>query len=50
MTGVQTCALPISRIKLEMPTHYCVARGEGNSVEANEATEFNNFSAAISNI
>ena len=39
-----------ARIKLEMPTHYCVARGEGNSVEANEATEFNNFSAAISKI
>jgi chromosome partitioning protein len=39
-----------ARIKLEMPTHYCVERGEGNSVEANEATEFANFSAAISKI
>jgi chromosome partitioning protein len=39
-----------ARINLEMPTHYCVARGEGNSVEANEATEFSNFSAAISKI
>jgi chromosome partitioning protein len=39
-----------ARIKLEMPTHYCVERGNGNSVEANEATEFNNFSAAISKI
>jgi chromosome partitioning protein len=39
-----------ARIKLEMPTHYCVERGEGNSIEANEATEFNNFSAAISKI
>src|SRR5665647_1145070 len=26
-----------ARIKLEMPTHYCVARADGNSVEANEA-------------
>ena len=39
-----------ARITLEMPTHYCVARGEGSSVEANEAIEFNNFSAAISKI
>jgi chromosome partitioning protein len=39
-----------ARIKLEMPTHYCVARGEGNSVEGNEATEFANFSEAISRI
>jgi chromosome partitioning protein len=39
-----------ARIKLEMPTHYCVARADGNSVEANEAEEFNNFSKAISAI
>src|SRR5450755_451752 len=39
-----------ARIKLEIPTHYCVARGESNSVEGNEAEEFNNFSAAISKI
>ena len=39
-----------ARIKLEMPTHYCVARGASNSVEGNEAEEFNNFSAAISKI
>jgi chromosome partitioning protein len=39
-----------ARIKLEMPTHYCVARAEGNSLEANEAQEFNNFSDAISKI
>jgi chromosome partitioning protein len=39
-----------ARIKLEMPTHYCVARAEGNSLEANEAQEFANFSAAISKI
>jgi chromosome partitioning protein len=33
-----------------MPTHYCIARAYGNSVEANEAEEFNNFSKAISAI
>ena len=38
------------RIALELPTHYCVARAEGNLVEANEAQEFSNFSAAISAI
>jgi len=39
-----------ARIKLELPTHFCVARAYGNSVEANEAEEFNNFSKAISAI
>jgi chromosome partitioning protein len=39
-----------ARVKLEMPTHYCVARGEGSSLEANEATEFANFSEAIGKI
>ena len=39
-----------ARIKLELPTHFCVARSEGNSVEANEAQEFADFSAAISRI
>ena len=39
-----------ARIKLEQPSHYCVARAEGNSLEANEAQEFANFSAAISAI
>jgi chromosome partitioning protein len=39
-----------ARIKLELPTHYRVQRGEGSSVEANEAQEFANFSAAISAI
>ena len=36
-----------ARIALETPTHYCIARGENNSLEANEAQEFANFSAAI---
>jgi chromosome partitioning protein len=39
-----------ARLKLELPTHFCVARAYGNSVEANEAEEFNNFSKAISAI
>jgi chromosome partitioning protein len=39
-----------ARIKLELPTHFCVARSEGNSVEANEAEEFSNFAAAIGRI
>lgn len=36
-----------ARIDLELPTHYCIARGESGSVEANEAREFSNFSKAI---
>jgi chromosome partitioning protein len=39
-----------ARIKLELPTHYCVPRAEGHSVEANEAKEFASFSKAISAI
>jgi len=39
-----------ARITLELPAHYCIGRAEGNSVEANEAHEFANFSAAISAI
>src|SRR5262245_58843537 len=31
------------RIKLEIPTHHCVPRAEGPSVEANEAAEFDDF-------
>lgn len=37
-------------VKLEMPTHFCVARGESASLDANEAQEFASFSAAISAI
>ena len=39
-----------ARVSCEMPTHYCIARAEGNSLEANETQEFANFSAAISAI
>lgn len=35
-------------VKLELPTHHCVARGETASLDANEAREFANFSAAVS--
>jgi len=36
-----------ARIKLELPTHFCVERADGSSVEANEAHEFANFSKAV---
>jgi chromosome partitioning protein len=39
-----------ARIKLELPTHYCVERADGPSVEANEAREFDSFAKAISTI
>jgi chromosome partitioning protein len=39
-----------ARVKLEMPTHYCIARGESGSLDANEAAEFAGFSQAISAI
>src|SRR6202521_3851189 len=29
-----------ARVDLDQPTHYCVARAETNSLEANEAQEF----------
>ncbi len=34
-------------IQLELPTHYCVPRADGNSLDANEANEFASFSRAI---
>lgn len=37
-------------VNLEMPTHFCVARGESASLDANEAQEFASFSQAISAI
>ena len=39
-----------ARVKLELPTHYCIARGETGSLETNEATELANFSKAVSAI
>src|SRR5262249_60248832 len=39
-----------ARITLELPTHYCIARAEGNSLVANESQEFANFSTVISAI
>lgn len=35
-------------LRLELPTHYCVARGEGARVDENEAAEFAGFAAAVS--
>jgi chromosome partitioning protein len=37
-------------IRLELPTHYCIERARGVSVEANEAQEFAAFSRAIGSI
>src|SRR5437764_6703656 len=34
-------------LKLALPTHFCIKRAEGLSVEANEAQEFAAFSRAI---
>ncbi len=34
-----------AKLPLEMPTHYCVARGEGAKLQDNEAPEFNDFAA-----
>jgi chromosome partitioning protein len=39
-----------ARVTLEHPTHFCVERAEGPSLEANEAEEFASFSTAISSI
>src|SRR3981189_1030353 len=36
-----------SGLGLEIPNHYCIARGEGVRVDENEAAEFGNFAAAI---
>lgn len=37
-------------IKLELPTHFCVARGESASLDANEAKEFASFSQAVASV
>ena len=39
-----------ARVPLELPTHFCIARAETASVEANEAREFADFSRAIASI
>jgi chromosome partitioning protein len=39
-----------ARVKLDLPTHYCVERAEGNSLEANEAHELLAFTKAIAEI
>src|SRR3954470_6086939 len=37
-------------VALEVPDHYCVARGEGVRVDENEAAEFAGFAAAINEV
>ena len=39
-----------ARVNLEIPTHFCIDRGESGTIEENEAKEFADFSAAISSI
>src|SRR5436853_6490087 len=39
-----------SGIALEVPDHYCVARGEGARVDENEAAEFAGFAAAVNEV
>ena len=39
-----------ARIKLDLPTHYCVERAEGNSLEANEAQELAAFAKAVAEV
>ncbi len=36
-----------ARLDLELPSHYCIARSDGALVSDNEATEFNEFAAAV---
>lgn len=37
-------------IKLELPVHFCVARGAGHSLEENEAVEFSGFADAVTKV
>jgi chromosome partitioning protein len=39
-----------SGVALQVPDHYCVARGEGVRVDENEAAEFAGFAAAINEV
>ena len=39
-----------ARIRLDLPTHYCVQRAEGNSLEANEAQELAAFAKAVTEV
>jgi chromosome partitioning protein len=39
-----------SGLKLEIPVHYCVARGEGTRVDENEVAEFSAFAQSISSV
>jgi len=37
-------------LSLELPTHFCVARGESMLISENEETEFTNFSEAVAEV
>src|SRR5262245_59782744 len=39
-----------TKIELELPVHFCIARGERSKVEDNEAAEFAGFAAAITSV
>jgi chromosome partitioning protein len=39
-----------ARLRLELPTHCCIARAESGSLEANEVKELESFSAAVAAI
>ena len=39
-----------ARIKLELPTHYCIARGETDSLEGNEQQELMAFTNAVADV
>src|SRR5215203_6011435 len=39
-----------SRLGLEIPVHFCVARADGAKVEDNETAEFSAFAEAVANV
>ena len=39
-----------TKINFELPSHYCVARGEGAKLDENEAIEFSGFAEAITSV
>ncbi len=39
-----------SKLDLEIPVHYCVARSDGAKVEDNETNEFSAFAEAVANV
>src|SRR6476620_963508 len=39
-----------ANIKLEVPAHYCIARGTGIKLDENEAVEFAGFAEAVTEV